>query len=66
MGGHCIPVDPMYLSWRGRQLGSTVKFILYKFCTMRDAADEHGQPLPAAQRLTALGRTLRSASLDEL
>lgn len=27
VGGHCIPVDPMYLSWRVRQLGSAAKFI---------------------------------------
>jgi UDP-N-acetyl-D-glucosamine dehydrogenase len=27
VGGHCIPVDPMYLSWRVRQLGGAAKFI---------------------------------------
>ena len=27
VGGHCIPVDPMYLSWRIRQLGGAAKFI---------------------------------------
>ncbi|MEX2222043.1 MAG: nucleotide sugar dehydrogenase [Candidatus Rokuibacteriota bacterium] len=27
VGGHCIPVDPMYLSWRARQFGGSAKFI---------------------------------------
>lgn len=26
-GGHCIPVDPAYLSWRVRQMGSTAHFV---------------------------------------
>ena len=41
-------------------------FRLYKFRTMRNANGPDGQPLPDAQRLTALGRFLRRASLDEL
>jgi hypothetical protein len=27
MGGHCLPVDPLYLSWRARQFDMTTKFI---------------------------------------
>lgn len=27
MGGHCIPVDPFYLSWRARQFGFYPEFI---------------------------------------
>lgn len=41
-------------------------FTLYKFRTMRDAVDGHGQPLPDAARLTRVGSTLRAWSLDEL
>ena len=33
---------------------------------MRDAIDADGRPLPDAERLTKLGRFLRSTSLDEL
>lgn len=43
-----------------------VPFQMYKFRTMRDAADEHGNPLPDSARLTRLGRFLRQSSLDEL
>ncbi len=41
-------------------------FTLYKFRTMTDARDEQGNLLPDEQRLTPLGRFLRSTSLDEL
>ncbi len=26
-GGHCIPIDPFYLSWKAREVGVTPKFI---------------------------------------
>lgn len=27
LGGHCIPIDPFYLTWRARQFGMPTKFI---------------------------------------
>lgn len=27
LGGHCIPLDPQYLSWKGRQYGFEARFI---------------------------------------
>ena len=41
-------------------------FTLLKFRTMRNAADGEGRPLADGERLTRLGRFLRSTSLDEL
>ena len=41
-------------------------FELIKFRTMTDGRDAAGRSLPDAERLTAFGRWLRSASLDEL
>ncbi len=41
-------------------------FRLYKFRTMKDSRDAEGNLLPDEQRLTPLGRFLRSTSLDEL
>lgn len=41
-------------------------FRMYKFRTMREAYDSSGTPLPDHERLTPLGRFLRSTSLDEL
>jgi lipopolysaccharide/colanic/teichoic acid biosynthesis glycosyltransferase len=41
-------------------------FDVFKFRTMLEDFDDQGQPLPDERRLTALGRFLRSFSLDEL
>lgn len=41
-------------------------FEMIKFRTMHDAVDADGCPLPDGERLTQLGRFLRSSSLDEL
>ncbi|MEI7824968.1 MAG: sugar transferase [Chlorobiaceae bacterium] len=41
-------------------------FRLYKFRTMTDACDDSGHLLPDIERMTSLGRVLRSTSLDEL
>jgi len=41
-------------------------FFIYKFRTMTDATDSSGNLLPDSERLTRLGRFLRSISLDEL
>ena len=27
IGGHCIPIDPFYLTWKAKQLGVHTKFI---------------------------------------
>lgn len=43
-----------------------VPFNMIKFRTMRDAVDATGQPLSDAERITRLGKFLRSCSLDEL
>ncbi|MDB8564138.1 sugar transferase [Turicibacter sanguinis] len=41
-------------------------FEMVKFRTMKDAYDEHGNPLPDEVRLTKFGQLLRKTSLDEL
>lgn len=41
-------------------------FEMIKFRTMREVSDTDGNPLPDSERLTRLGRFLRSTSLDEL
>jgi lipopolysaccharide/colanic/teichoic acid biosynthesis glycosyltransferase len=41
-------------------------FQMIKFRTMRDVIDADGSPLADSERLTKLGRFLRSSSLDEL
>ncbi|MFQ5503903.1 MAG: nucleotide sugar dehydrogenase [Planctomycetota bacterium] len=39
LGGHCIPIDPLYLSWKMRTLDYKVRFI--------DLADEVNSSMPA-------------------
>ncbi|SHF51922.1 Sugar transferase involved in LPS biosynthesis (colanic, teichoic acid) [Caldanaerobius fijiensis DSM 17918] len=41
-------------------------FKIYKFRTMNDKRDKEGNLLPDEERLTKIGRLLRSTSLDEL
>jgi lipopolysaccharide/colanic/teichoic acid biosynthesis glycosyltransferase len=44
----------------------SIPFIVFKFRTMTNERDEQGVLLPDDQRLTRLGKFLRSTSLDEL
>ncbi|ELZ35992.1 nucleotide sugar dehydrogenase [Halorubrum distributum] len=48
LGGHCIPIDPLYLSWKAGQQGIETKFI--------DLADEVNREMPqhVVQRVTKL------------
>lgn len=49
------------------RIGKSEKpFKVYKFKSMTDERDENGKLLPDAQRLTNVGRFIRSTSLDEL
>ncbi|MGH2730559.1 MAG: nucleotide sugar dehydrogenase [Actinomycetota bacterium] len=58
-GGHCIPVDPAYLSWRVRQMGETAHFV--------ELAREINERMPAyvVQRVSEIlnrdGKSLNGA-----
>ncbi len=58
--GHPIIFQQLRPGYKGRP------FMVYKFRTMTDERDAQGNLLPDEQRLTKLGRFLRSTSLDEL
>ena len=56
LGGHCIPIDPLYLSWKLRALNYTARFIelaseintnmpRYVVNKIQDALNGHGKPL---------------------
>ncbi len=56
LGGHCIPIDPFYLSWLARKHGLTTRFIElageintampeYVIRRLIDALNEEGKPL---------------------
>jgi UDP-N-acetyl-D-glucosamine dehydrogenase len=65
LGGHCIPVDPFYLSWKARQHDCTTRFIElageintampeYVLRKLADALNRRGRPLRGA-RVLVLG-----------
>ena len=56
MGGHCIPIDPFYLSWRARAFDVSTDFIelagrvnvnmpYYAFSRITEALNSHKKPL---------------------
>ena len=48
VGGHCIPVDPLYLTWWARQNGSKAEFV------ESAASINHAMPKYVAQRALSL------------
>ena len=64
LGGHCIPLDPFYLSWRARQFDFHTEFIelagkvnqnMPYFCREKVGARAQ-RPVQAAARLAGAGR----------
>ena len=62
LGGHCIPIDPFYLTWKAREYGVTTRFIelageintaMPAFVVQRamDALNEVGKPLKGSKVL---------------
>jgi len=62
LGGHCIPIDPFYLTWKARQYDLSTRFIelagevntqMPYFVLQRvgEALNEHGQTLKGAEIL---------------
>ncbi|UCE00446.1 MAG: nucleotide sugar dehydrogenase [Chloroflexota bacterium] len=62
LGGHCIPIDPLYLSWKLRALNYTARFIdlaseintgmpRYVVSKVQDALNEKAQPLKGSRVL---------------
>lgn len=61
IGGHCLPVDPLYLSWKLKALNANARFI--------DLADEINSQMPAhvveltANTLDEMGLRLRGSDV---
>src|SRR5438477_10393893 len=56
LGGHCIPIDPFYLSWKSKQAGIEARFIelagyingqmpLFGVDKIQNALNEHSKPV---------------------
>lgn len=59
LGGHCIPIDPFYLTWKAKQFGVHTRFIElageinrsmphYVVSKIQDCLNEYGKPLKGA------------------
>lgn len=61
LGGHCIPIDPFYLSWKAREFGHTARFI--------ELAGEINTAMPrhvvtrVAQALNDNGKAVRGSKI---
>lgn len=75
LGGHCIPIDPLYLTWKMRGLGFQTRFIEladtvnsnmphYVVSRVADALNDEGKPLKGA-RILILGVTYKK-DVDDL
>lgn len=75
LGGHCIPIDPLYLSWKLRSLNYNARFIelaseintsMPRFVhrKVQDALNDHGKALKGAKVLL-LGVAYK-ANIDDL
>ena len=65
LGGHCIPIDPFYLSWKSKQAGIEARFIelagyingqmpMFVVDKVQNALNEHGKSVKGA-RIHILG-----------
>src|SRR5215470_12473593 len=60
LGGHCIPIDPFYLTWKARQYGESTRFIelagevntampAYVVAKVADALNDRGKPVKGSK-----------------
>lgn len=65
LGGHCIPIDPFYLTWVARKFGITTRFIelageintsmpAYVVTKVAEALNDQGKPIKGS-KITLLG-----------
>jgi UDP-N-acetyl-D-glucosamine dehydrogenase len=75
IGGHCIPIDPLYLSWKMKSLNYSARFIelaseintnMPRFAVgkVQDALNEHDKPLKGSKVLV-LGAAYKP-NIDDL
>jgi UDP-N-acetyl-D-glucosamine dehydrogenase len=74
MGGHCLPVDPFYLSWKAREFGQPTEFIelagevnqrMPEFCVARiaRALNDHSKPVRGS-RISLVGVSYKAGVGD--
>jgi UDP-N-acetyl-D-glucosamine dehydrogenase len=75
LGGHCIPIDPFYLTWKAREFGLHTRFIElageintsmpdYVVSRVAEALNDHGKPVRGS-RMLLLGIAYK-ADVDDM
>jgi UDP-N-acetyl-D-glucosamine dehydrogenase len=75
LGGHCIPIDPFYLTWKAREYGMHTRFIElagevnaampdHVVTRVAEALNEHGKPLRDS-KILLLGLAYK-ANVDDM
>ncbi len=75
LGGHCIPIDPFYLTWKAREYGINTRFIElagevntsmpdYVISKVMDALNTHGKSLQGS-RVLVLGLSYKK-NVDDM
>jgi len=75
LGGHCIPIDPFYLTWKAREYGQNTRFIelagevntsmpVHVISRTAEALNEHGKPLKG-RRVLVVGLAYK-ANVDDM
>ena len=75
LGGHCIPLDPFYFSWKAKEFGLNTRFIelageinrampAFVVAKVQDCLNTHGKPLNGS-RILILGMSYK-ADIDDL
>jgi len=75
LGGHCIPIDPFYLTWKAREFGMHTRFIElageintsmpdYVVSRVAEALNDHGKPVRGS-RILILGIAYK-ANVDDM
>jgi UDP-N-acetyl-D-glucosamine dehydrogenase len=59
LGGHCIPIDPFYLTWKAREYGLHTKFI--ELAGEINSSMPHWVVTKAVDALNARGKTIRGS-----
>ena len=75
LGGHCIPIDPFYLTWKAREYGKNTRFIElagevntampdYVVNRVAEALNQHGKPVKGS-RVLIIGLAYK-ANVDDM
>ena len=75
LGGHCIPIDPFYLTWKAREYGRSTRFIElageintamphYVIDRLAEALNRHGKPVMGS-RVLVVGLAYK-ADIDDV